>query len=150
MATFTPPVATEVTPRFCPDSTPGQVALFKYMRPLDQGVNTYIWSDGTVTTDLSVPLSDGSNSSTTITLPQNPTAAASVGPPEGASGGPYGPPPPYATVTDATSGVVETTEYEIEPYLVYWLQGGTGPYCNISANLVSILTAAKFDNYISA
>ena len=119
------------------------------MRPLDQGVNTYIWSDGTVTTDLSVPLSDGSNSSTTITLPQNPTAAATVGPPEGASGGPYGPPPPYATVTDATSGVVETTEYEIEPYLVYIFHGGRGPYHNISANLVSILTAAKFDNYLS-
>lgn len=150
MATFTPPVALKVTPRFCPDSTPGQVALFKYTRPLDQGVNTYIYSDGTVTTDLSVPLAAGhGNSSTSLSLPQNPTAAQTVGPPEGASGGPYGPPPPYAEVFDATSGVPVVTDYNITPYLVYWFQGGTGPYHNISANLVAILTAAHFDNYLS-
>ena len=101
MATFTPPVAQKVTPRFLSDSTRLQKALFKYMRPLDQCVNTYIMSDGTVATDLTVPIAGG-NSSTSIPYPYDPASAPTVGPPEGASGGPYGPPVPYATVVDGT------------------------------------------------
>jgi len=148
VATYTPPVAIKVTPRFCYNSSPIQKALFKYMRPLDCQVNTYIYSDGTVSTDLPVTLSDGSQSSTSLHLPDDVAAGTTVGPPEGASGGPYGPPPPYATIFDATSGVTVVTEYAIEPYLVYWFQAGQA-YHNISANLVAILTAAKFDNYLS-
>ena len=149
MATLTPPVAPKVTPRFLPDSSPLQRALFKYMLPLDQAVNVYVLSDGTVVTDLSVVLSDGSYSSTSLPLPMNPTAGTTIGPPEGAEGGPYGPPVPYNTVTDATSGVPVTTFTTLSPYLKYWFAGAHGPYPNLSANLVAILTAAKFDSYLS-
>ncbi len=148
MATFTPPVAVKVTPRFCPDSTPTQKALFKHARPLDCQVNTYIWSDGTVTTDLPVTLSDASQSSTVLHLPDDVPASATVGPPEGASGGPYGPPPPYASVTDFLQNPPVTTNSVTSPYLKYWFQAGAA-YAGISANLVALLTAAKFDNFLS-
>ena len=149
MATFTPPVAQKVTPRFLSDSTRLQKALFKYMRPLDQCVNTYIMSDGTVATDLTVPIAGG-NSSTSIPYPYDPASAPTVGPPEGASGGPYGPPVPYATVVDGTGQTPPlVTEYRLPVYLKYWFQGNGLPYHDISANLVAILTAAGYAAYIS-
>src|ERR1700688_2773317 len=132
MATFTPPVASIIVPRYTPESAPVQKALFRHMRPLDRQVNTYIWSDGTVTTDYSIPLSDGSSSSTVLHLPQDVAGGPTVGQPEGASGGPYGPPPPYATIFDATSGVPVVTEYSLSVYLHYWFKAGQ-PYHNISA-----------------
>lgn len=148
MATFTPPVAPKVVPRYTPDSAPVQKALFRHFRPLDRQVNTYLWSDGTVTTDYSVVLSDASMSSTVLHLPQDVAGGTTIGPPEGASGGPYGPPPPFATIFDATSGAPVVTEFATSPYLVYWFKAGQ-PYHGISGNLVAILTAAKFDNYLS-
>ena len=161
MATFSPPIASLVTPRFDFDAagrpvptTPLQRALFKYMRPLDQGVDVYVMSDGTVTTSLSVPLSDSSPSTVIIPNPMLATAGPLAGPSEGAEGGPYGPPIPYASVFDATSGQLVITYFtqgqpNQPPYMKYWFAGGHGPYHNISANLVAILTAAKFNNYIS-
>ena len=148
MATFTPPIAPKVVPRYGPDSAGVQKALYRHFRPLDRQVNAYVWSDGTVTTEYPVLLSDGSYSSTVIHLPQDVAGGTIVGPPEGASGGPYGEPLPYATIVDATSGVPVVTEYSIDPYLRYWFKAGQ-PYPNVSANLVAILTAAKFDNYLS-
>ena len=148
MATFTPPVAPTIVPRYCPDSARIQKALFRHMRPLDRQVNTYVWSDGTVTTEYPVVLSDASLSSTVLHLPQDVAQGATVGPPEGASGGPFQAPLPYATIFNATSGVPVVTEYSIDPYLVYWFKAGQ-PYPNVSANLVAILTAAKFDNFLS-
>lgn len=161
MATFTPPIASKVTPRFDLDAagrpvptTPIQRALFKYMRPLDQGVDTYIMSDGTVTTSVSVPLEGGTPSTVAIPNPMLAMAGGSLGAPEGAEGGPYGTPPPYASVFDATSGALVITEFQQgqpgqPPYMRYWFAGGHGPYHNISANLVSILTAAGFGPYLS-
>ena len=148
MATYAPPIAPKVVPRYGPDSAGVQKALYRHFRPLDRQVNTYVWSDGTVTTEYPVLLSDGSYSSTVIHLPQDVAGGPTVGPPEGASGGPFGPALPYATIFDATSGVPVVTEYSIDPYLVYWFQSGQ-PYPDISANLVAILTAAKFDDYLS-
>ena len=148
MAIYTPPIALKVIPRYSPDSAQIQKRLFRHFRPLDRQVNTYIWSDGTVTTEYPVVLSDASLSSTVLHLPQDVAGGRTIGPPEGASGGPYGPPLPYATIFDATSGAPVVTEYSINPYLRYWFKAGQ-PYPNVSANLVAILTAAKFDNYLS-
>lgn len=150
MATFTPPVFSKVTPRFLENSTPRQQRLYKYMRPLDQGVNVYVLDDGTVVSDLSVVLSDASMSSTNVPCPWDPAASPLTGPPEGAEGGPYGTPPPYATVQNwASLTVTLHQEFVLEPHIRYWFAGGHGPYPNISANLVAILTAAKWDNYLS-
>ena len=152
MATFTPPIATKVVPRFTSDSTLRQRALFKYMRPLDRACNVYVCSDGTVVTDYSIILSDGSFSSTAIPYPivtGGLEEMFTIGPPEGAEGGPYGEPPPYAAVADGTSGVQVYTAYDLSVYLKYWFAGAHGPYVGISSNLVTILTAAKFDNYIA-
>ena len=161
MATFNPPIASKITPRFDLDAagrpvptTPLQRALFKYMRPLDQGVDVYVMSDGTVTTSVTVPLSDGSPSTVLIPNPMLAMVGTTGGAPEGAEGGPYGTPPPYAAVFDATSGHLVITNFQQgqpgqPPYLKFWFAGGHGPYHNISANLVAVLTAAKFTNYLS-
>lgn len=156
------PTIAAVTPRFDRDAearpvptTPLQRALYKYMRPLDRQTNIYVLSDDTVVTDIPVPLSDGSQSSTAVPYPITSWGSlepgAVTGPPEGAEGGPFGPPPPYAVVQDnitASASGGTYTEYRLNPYLRYIFLGGHGPYYNLSANLVSILTAAKFDGYL--
>lgn len=150
MATFTPPIWSRATPRTLPTSTPLQKALYRYMRPLDMGVNVFVLSDNTVVADFPVPLSNGGTASTSIPYPWTPDSAPVAGAPEGAEGGPYGVPLPYAEVWEWLAG--DTTQYQsftVSPYVKYWFAGGHGPYHNISANLVSILTAAHFDNYIS-
>jgi hypothetical protein len=157
MSTLVMPVVSKVTPRFDFDAeglrvptTPLQRALFKYFRPLDRAVNIYVLSDNSVVTDLAVTLSDTSLSSTAVPYPLLSWGAfvpgTTIGAPEGAEGGPFGPPPPYTAVQDNISGTY--TEYRLNPYLKYYFLGAHGPYPNLSANLVSILTAAKFDNYL--
>jgi hypothetical protein len=161
MTTLVMPVVSAVTARFDVDAEGRPVptsrlqrALYKYMRPLDRSVNIYVLSDGTVVTDLSVPLSNGGHSSTAIPYPLTmygtTVPGTIVGPPEGAEGGPFGPPPPYAAVQDNITGSPQGTytEYRSAPYVKYYFLGGHGPYPNLSANLVSILTAAHFDNYL--
>ena len=155
MATFTPPIVLKATPRVDIDAegrpvptTSLQRALFKYMRPLDRPVNVYILSDGTVQTDIPVPLADDAVSTCNVPYPILSMDGRTVGPPEGASGGPFGPPVPYDTVFDATSGELVITEFVLSPYLKYWFAGGR-PYPGISANLVSILTAAGYAAYLS-
>jgi len=169
MSTLTCPVVQKVTPRFRLDAearpvptTRQQLALYKYMRPLDRTVNIYVLSDHTVVTDLAVPLSDASMSSTAVPYPLTSwgafVAGTTIGPPEGAEGGPFGPPPPYASVQDNVQVDPGATgnragggyqEFRLNPYLVYYFLGAHGPYPNLSANLVAILTAAKFDLYLS-
>lgn len=160
MSTLTCPVVQKVTPRFLRDAegrpvptTRIQGALYKYMRPLDRTVNVYVLSDNTVVTDLSVPLSDSSMSSTAIPYPWLSWGAfvhgTVAGPPEGAEGGPFGPPPPYSAVQDNTQNPPVYTEYRSNPYVRYYFLGAHGPYPDLSANLVAILTAAHFDNYLS-
>ena len=155
MATFTPPVAQEVTPRFGVDAegrrvptTRQQFALYKYMRPLDRGVNTYILSDNTVVTDLPVPIVGGL-SSVAVPYPITSWAGSTIGPPEGAEGGPFGPPPPFSEEWSAVTGVPVYTAQTLNPYLKYWFAGGRTAYAGISANLVAILTAAGFAAYLS-
>ena len=155
MATFKPPIASKMTPRFGTDAegrpvstTRMQRALYKYMRPLDRGVNTYILSDHTVVTDVSVVLSDGSMSTVAVPYPITTWAGPTIGAAEGAEGGPFGTPPPYAETWSGVTGQQVYTPYVLNPHLLYWFAGGRGGYPNISANLVAILTAAKFDNYI--
>ena len=168
MTTLHMPIVAAVTPRFGTDAegrpvpmTRLQFALFKYMRPLDRSVNVYVLSDNTVVTDLPVTLSDGSKSSTAIPYPLTFLGTIEpgtvIGPPEGAEGGPFGPPPAYAAVqdniTNSPTGVY--TEYrrgptgDGTPYVKYYFLGGHGPYAGLSANLVAILTAAKFDNFLT-
>lgn len=159
MSTFTPPVVSKVTPRVLADAegrpvhtTRLQLALYKYMRPLDRAVNVYVLSDGTVVTDLPVLLSDGlTYSSTAVPYPLTSwgafVAGTTIGPPEGAEGGPFGSPPPYSAIQENVAGTY--TEYRLNPYLKYYFLGAHGPYPNLSANLVTILTAAKFDNFLS-
>lgn len=163
MTTLTMPVISAVTPRFDRDAegrpvptTPLQKALYKYMRPLDRETNIYVLSDDTVVTDIPVLLSNDTMSSTAVPYPITAWGAITpgtvIGPPEGAEGGPFGPPPPYAVVQDNITNSAEGgtyTEYALDPYLKYIFLGGHGPYANLSANLVSILTAASFDNYLS-
>ena len=158
MATFTPPVASEVTPRFDFDAEGNPVetstlqrAPYKYMRPLDVSVNVYVMSDGTVLTTLPVPIAGGLQSTAGQPLPDthmgSPFGVGSpAGPPEGAEGGPFGPPPAYAAVQENVTGVF--TEYALSPYLTYYFLGSHS-YPGISANLVSILTAAGFGAYIT-
>lgn len=159
MTTLVMPVVSKVTPRFDFDAeglrvptTRMQRALYKYMRPLDRAVNIYVLSDNTVVTDLSVVLSDATFSSTAVPYPLLSWGAFqpghTIGPPEGAEGGPFGPPPPYSAVQDNTQVPPTYQEFRLSPYLVYYFLGAHGPYPNLSANLVSILTAAKFDNYL--
>lgn len=167
MTSLRMPVVSAVVPRFDMDAEGRpvptsrlQFALYKYMRPLDRGVNIYVLSDGTVVTDLPVTLSDASLSSTAVPYPLTmygtTTPGTVIGPPEGAEGGPFGPPPPYAAVQDniTNSPTGQYTEYHRGPtgdgtaYVKYYFLGGHGPYTNLSANLVAILTAAKFDNYL--
>lgn len=157
MTTLVMPVLSAVTARFDVDAEGRPVptsrlqrALYKYMRPLDRPVNIYVLSDATVVTDLAVPLSNGSLSSTAVPYPLTMTSGTIVGPPEGAEGGPFGPPPPYAVVQDNITGTPQGTytEYRRSPYLKYYFLGGHGPYPNLSANLVTILTNAHFDNYL--
>lgn len=155
MATFTPPTFSRIVPRVLGwnslnPSTPLQSRLYRYMRPYDGGVNVYVLSDNTVVADYPVVLSDASLASTNIPYPWNPAGSPLVGPPEGAEGGPYGVPPPYAEVWEWIGA--STTQYQkfvLSPYVKYWFAGGHAPYVGISANLVTILTAAKFDNYIT-
>lgn len=168
MATFTPPVATKVIPRIFMDAEGRPVktsrlqkGLYKYMRPLDRAVNVYVLSDGSVVTDISVPIVGG-QSSTAIPYPLTflggITAGTIAGPPEGAEGGPYGPPPPYAYVQDNVQvdpGSTPNrsggsfTEYRLPVYVKYYFLGAHGPYPNLSANLISLLTAAGFAAYLS-
>lgn len=157
------PVVSAVTPRFDMDAEGRRVetsrlqrALYKYMRPLDRTVNIYVLSNGSVVTDLPVPLSNDTLSSTAVPYPitylGSTVAGYTIGPPEGAEGGPFGPPPPFAVVQDniTNSGEGGTyTEYALEVYMQYYFLGGHGPYANLSDNLVSILTAAHFDNYLT-
>lgn len=120
------------------------------MRPLDLQTNVYILDDGTVVSDYSVTLSNGHPSSTNVPYPWDPAGSPMAGPPEGASGGPYGTPPPYASVQNWQSATVPfNQQFILEPHIRYWFQGGAGPYPNISANLVAILTAAHWDNFLS-
>lgn len=153
------PVISAVTPRFERDAegrhvptTPLQRAWGKYQRPLDRETNIYVLSNGAVVTDISVPLSNSTMSSTAVPYPITSYGAITpgtvIGPPEGAEGGPFGPPPPYAIVQNNITGVF--TEYTLNPYLKYIFLGGHGPYHDLSANLVSILTNAFFNNYLSS
>lgn len=163
MTTLTMPVISEVTPRFDLDAearlvptTPLQRALYKYMRPLDRETNIYVLSNDAVVTDLPVLLSNGSYSSTAVPYPITSYGAITpgtiIGPPEGAEGGPFGPPPPFSVVQDNITDSVHGgtyTEFTLDPYLVYIFLGGHGPYAGLSENLVTILTNAHFDNYLS-
>jgi hypothetical protein len=165
---YTPPVVPNVIPRFDRDAnglsiptTPTQRALFKYMKPLNRPVNTWVLSDGSVQTDLPVPIAGDGFSTSNLPLPMFPMdghtlppvmtptdVANGVGPYEGASGGPFSTPFPYEQVFDATSGELVVSTYALSPYLVYWFQGGPNAY-NISQNLAAILTAAGFAAYLS-
>ena len=150
MTNFTCPIVSIVTPRHLERSTPLQQRLYRYMRPLDQPVNVFILDDNTVVSDLSVPLSNSTFSSTAVPYPWDPAGSPLSGPPEGAEGGPYGKPPPYATVQNWLSQTVPfNQQFILEPHIRYYFLGGHGTYQNISANLVSILTAAHFDLYFS-
>ena len=40
-------------------------------------------------------------------------------------------------------------KFILEPHIRYYFLGGHVPYTGISANLVTLLTNAHFDNYIS-
>lgn len=150
MSTFHPPIASIVTPRFNEWDTPLQKRLYRYMRPLDVGVNTYILDDGSVTTDYAIILDNGEYSNVTVPYPWFPNETPTVGPPEGAEGGPYGPPQPFATVTDWDLNVYTfSSENQGLRYVKYWFAGGHGAYAGISANLVTLLTAAHMTNYLS-
>jgi hypothetical protein len=155
VATFTPPIASKVTPRFDRDAegrpvptTAQQRALFKYMRSLDRGVNVYVLSDNSVQTDLAVPIVGGL-STTAVPYPINSWAGHASGPTEGAEGGPFDSPPPYSEQWSGVTGVQVYTSQTLSPYLKYWFAGAHGPYVGISANLVSILTAAGYAAYIT-
>ena len=149
-AIFTPPIYPLVIPRYLEHSTPIQKRYYRYTRPQDVGVNVFILSDGTVVADYPVTLSDASLASTNIPYPQDLAGSPLIGPPEGAEGGPYGTPPPYSIVQNYESATVPLhQEFTLNPYVKYLFLGSHGPYPNISANLVAVLTAAKFDNYIT-
>lgn len=153
MTTFTPPVLQNQGPLLSYPCTPLQRRLYRYMRPIDLVCNVFIHSDGTVATDYGVPIlptsqnGEATVSSTAIQLPWYPEAGT-VGPPEGAEGGPYGPPVPYATIADATSGVLVNTTYALTTYVRYWFRGGI-KYPNLSANLVTLLTNAGYAGYLT-
>jgi hypothetical protein len=120
------------------------------MRPLDQSVNVFILDNNQVVSDFMVPLSNGQYSSTNVPYPWDPAGSSLTGPPEGAEGGPYGTPPPYQSVTNWLSiDVPFMQKFILEPHIRYYFLGGHGPYTNISANLVNLLTNAYFDNYLS-
>lgn len=143
--TYTPPIAQRVTPRTLLHSTNRQKRLYRYMRPLDVAVNTFLLSDGTVVTDYPVLLSNGQQSSTAIPYPWNPTASRAL-PPDGTESGPTGTPPPYATVINWDRTVQQFTE---SVYIVSWFKGAHGPYSGLSAAVITQLTNAHFDNYLS-
>lgn len=153
MTAFTPPVLSAIQPRFREYDMPLQKRLYKYMRPLDQPVNVFVNSDGTVTTDYAVPIAatvqNGEKTVSTVLVlyPWLAMEPQPVGPPEGAEGGPWLAPPPYAWVNDGTSGQQVYTPYTQTVWIKYYFRGGCH-YPNISANLVTLLTNAGFAAYL--
>ena len=151
---YVPPLA-NVGPLFVYDGSMSPMAkrLYRYMRPLDQPVNVFVNSDSTVTTDFSLPIAATSengevtSSRVSVLYPWFPNETPEVGPSEGAEGGPFGPPQPYATIFDATSGQLVITKYALTTYIKYWFRGGI-KYPSISANLVTILTNAGYALYL--
>jgi hypothetical protein len=150
MTAFTPPVLQIVQPRFREESTPLQKRLYRYMRPLDQPVNVFVLSDHTVLTDYSVPIlptsenGEATVSSVGFPAPWMPNESVE-GPREGAEGGPFRQPPPYATVTNWN---LEVDQFSLDLWIEYWFRGGC-TYPSISANLVTILTNAGYAEYLT-
>lgn len=156
MAGFRPPILAAVQARFYPSSTPLQKRLYKFMRPLDQPVNVYVWSDGTVTTDYVVPIAatsengEATSSTVKVQVPWTQSEGGVLpGGNQGAEGGPYVQPPPYATVStwQAANDRINQLAYSFNPWVEFWFRGGC-TYPSISASLATILTNAGFAGYL--
>lgn len=153
MTAFTPPVLAAIQPRFSVYDTPLQRRLYKYMRPLDQTVNVFVNSDNSVTTDYAVPiLATAQNGEATVSTvkvlyPWEPLTTPITGASEGAEGGPFGQPQPYAWVNSGVTGAQVYTPFTLPVWIKYWFRGGCH-YPSISANLVTLLTNAGFASYL--
>lgn len=153
--TFSPPVISPI-PAFNPAETKGQAfALFRHYANLQRGVNVYVWSDHSVTTDYPVAIAAGMS---TVKVPQ-PLQAPAVQPIDHtntATGGeqpPLGPthawdgPQPYAEVYDVL--VADSyTFFQQNPSLVSWFRGGVSVY-NISQAMYNILLSAGYAAYLT-
>lgn len=153
MTAFTPPVLSAIQARFHAFDQPLQKRLYKFMRPLDQPVNVFVNSDGSVTTDYVVPIlatsqnGEATQSTVLVLYPWQPGDSKLDGPPEGAESGPWKQPPPYATTDYSGTGQAVHTRYVQPVWIRYWFRGGCH-YPSISANLVTLLTNAGFANYL--
>jgi hypothetical protein len=153
--TFRPPVITPIPP-FIPGETKGQAySLFRHYANLPRGVNVYLWSDNSVTTDYPVSIAGGTS---TVKVPQ-PLQAPAVQPIDAtnaATGGeqpPLGPthawngPQPYAEVYDVL--VADSyTFFQQSPSLVSLFRGGVEVY-DISDAMYAILNSAGYGAYLS-
>lgn len=163
--TFTPPTV-QVVPPFLP-STKGQAfRLFRHYAVQYRGVNVYVLSDGTVTTDYPVTLTGDVQSTVNIPLPMNPTEMGvdktnteygGEQPPLKNQWGPGSTPvagsPPYEWVTDPLASP-EVSSYALgtgggQPAcLISWFRGGCGPY-TISNAMYTLLNSAGFGAFLT-
>ena len=157
--TYTPPVV-RVVPAFLPESKGQANRLFLHYRNRDRAVNTFVLSDGTVTTDYAVPLAGDVLSTVSIPLPWDPTqmgkdptnpeTGGEVGPLRywGSGSKPLDESPPFSWVYNVLDPTSPVRTYSTSPYLVSLFRGGPGPY-TISDSMYALLTSAGFAAYLT-
>ena len=126
MATFTPPTAPLVPP-FLPDSTPTQVALFKFYPVTDKYVVVFLLSNGTYCQSVATV----ENQNTNIPYPWNSSVQSA----------------PYTIVTvwNYTTMQWDTTEYRNDPYILKYYDRPTF----VTADEVASLTAHGYGGNIT-
>ena len=153
--TFSPPVISPI-PAFNPAETRGQAySLFRHYANLQRGVNVYVWSDNSVTTDYPVTIAGGT-SLVKVPQPLQAPVAQPIDHTNPATGGeqpPLGPthawngPQPYSEVYDVLVNP-SYVFFQQSPSMVSWFRGAAGPY-HISDAMYAILNSAGYGAYLT-
>jgi hypothetical protein len=162
--TYSPPQL-KIIPPFLPETTGQAFALFRHYENRERGVNLYVWSDNTVTTDYPVSIATGTSTvkipqplQAQVLQPQDPTNPATGGeqPPLGPLtqkgainwDGPY----PYVEIWDVLATLVAgeaVYQYKQQiPWCVSWFRGGVTEY-QISDAMYAILHSAGYAAYLT-
>ena len=152
--TFSPP-SVRVIPPILPDTKGQAYRLFRHYEVQLRGVNVYLYSDGSVTTDYSVPIAGDEMSTVRVPQPIQQFSAQTLAHGVTATGGEQPPlgnwlpnvegPMPYAEVYDVLVDPPYVI-YQADPYCISYFRGGCGPY-QISDAMYALLNAAGFGAY---